>query len=220
VIPRRAALVAALVLAVAGLAVSVYAGTRPAVGPLVVPAFVAMGMLAWLYSGPPLRLCATGLGELDTALVVTGLVPFAGLALQDPALHGLRVLLLALVPPAALQVAMLLAIELPDAAGDARAGKRTLVVRWGGRCGARLYAGITATAFVVVPLLAAAGLPVLVAGAAALLAPVALWRIRRALHGDWRRPWRWEAFAFWAVGMLVATSAVELAAFLTLDLRR
>ena len=218
VIPRRAALVAALVLGAAGLAVSLYAGTRAGVGPLVVPAFVAMGVLAWFYSGPPLRLCGTGLGELDTALVVTGLVPFAALALQDPALHGLRVLLLALVPPAALQVAMLLAIELPDAAGDARAGKRTLVVRWGGWCGARLYAAVTAIPFLLLPLLAAAGLPVLVAVAAAVPAPVALWRIRRALHGDWRRPWRWEAFAFWAVALLVATSAAELAAFLVLNL--
>jgi 1,4-dihydroxy-2-naphthoate octaprenyltransferase len=217
VIPRRAALVAAIALAAVGLAVSLYIGTRPAVGPLVVAAFVAMGALAWVYSGPPLRLCATGLGELDTALVVTGLVPFAGLALQDPALHGLRLLLLALVPLAALQVAMLLAIELPDAAGDARAGKRTLVVRWGGWCGARLYAAMTTSAFVLLPLLAAAGLPVLVAGAAAVPAPVALWRIRRALHGDWRRPWRWEAFAFWAVALLVAATAAELGAFLVLD---
>jgi 1,4-dihydroxy-2-naphthoate polyprenyltransferase len=215
-IPRGAALVAALVLAAAGLAVSLYAGTRPHTGRLVVPALVAMGALAWAYSGPPVRLCATGLGELDTALVVTGLVPFVGLALQDPALHGLRVLLLALVPPTALQVAMLLAIEFPDAAGDARTGKRTLVVRWGGRCSARLYAAITAAPFLLMPLLAVAGLPVLVAGAAALPAPLALWRIQRALHGDWRRPWRWEAFGFWAVALLVVTSAAELVAFLIL----
>jgi 1,4-dihydroxy-2-naphthoate octaprenyltransferase len=186
----------------------------------VLPAFVAIAGLAWFYSAPPLRLCGTGLGELNTAVVVTGLVPFVGLHLQDPALRGLPVLLLALVPPAALQVAMLLAIEFPDAAGDGQVGKRTLVVRAGGWWGARLYAAVTAIAFLALPLLALAGLPVPVVVAAALPAPVAVWRIRRALHGDWRRPRRWEAFAFWAVALLVATSAAELAAFAALLLRR
>jgi 1,4-dihydroxy-2-naphthoate octaprenyltransferase len=219
-VPRGVALVAALTLAAAGLGLGAYAGARPGAGALVVPAFVAIGVLAWFYSAPPLRLCGSGLGELNTAVVVTGLVPFVGLHLQDPALRGLPVLLLALVPPAALQVAMLLAIELPDAAGDAQVGKRTLVVRAGGWWGARLYAAVTAGAFLALPLLALAGLPAAVAGAAALLAPVALWRIKRALHGDWRRPRRWEAFAFWAVALLVATSAAELAAFAALLPRR
>jgi 1,4-dihydroxy-2-naphthoate octaprenyltransferase len=215
-IPPGAALAAALVLAAGGLAATAYAGSRPQTGPLVVPALLLILVLAWEYSGPPLRLCGTGLGEIDTALVVTGLVPFVGLHLQDPGLRGLSVLALALVPPAALQVAMLLAIELPDARGDALAGKRTLVVRLGSRAGGRLYAAVTAAAFLALPLLALAGLPPRVAGAAALLAPIAWWRIRRVRHGDWRRPWRWEALAFWAVGLLVATSTAELVAFASL----
>jgi 1,4-dihydroxy-2-naphthoate octaprenyltransferase len=79
-----------------------------------------MLVLAWEYSAPPLRLHSTGLGELDTALVVTALVPFAGYYLQAPGLQALPLLLCAIAPLCALQFAMLLAIEFPDAAGDAR----------------------------------------------------------------------------------------------------
>jgi len=57
--------------------------------------------------------------RVATAAVVTGLVPLFGFALFAPAFDGARVLAIALVPVACLQVAMLLAIELPDAAGDA-----------------------------------------------------------------------------------------------------
>jgi 1,4-dihydroxy-2-naphthoate octaprenyltransferase len=211
-IPRGAALIAALVLAAVGLAASVALGARPGSGPLA-PVLALMFVLAWAYSAPPLRLCARGLGELDTALVVTALVPLAGLAAQAPGLQGLGTLLGAIAPLCALQFAMLIAIEFPDRAGDARAGKRTLVVRLGGWKGARLYALVTGLAFALLPALAFQGLPFLVIAAAALPAPLALWRIQRALHGDWRRVRRWEALTFWAVALLVMTTIAELAAF-------
>jgi 1,4-dihydroxy-2-naphthoate octaprenyltransferase len=214
VIPRGVALTTAIVLATIGLAATIHLGTRPGVGPLAAPALVAIAVLAWEYSAPPLRLCATGLGELDTALVVTALVPFVGLQLQAPALVGARTLVLAVAPLCALQFAMLLAIEFPDRAGDARTGKRTLIVRVGGRTGARLYAAVTVLAFAALPLLALAGLPVRVAIAAALPAPLAWWRARRAVHGDWRRARRWETLTFWAVALLVLTTIAELLAFL------
>lgn len=216
VIPRAAALVAALVLAAVGLGATAYLATRPGAGPWLLPALLAIFLLAWEYSAPPLRLCATGWGELDTALVVTALVPFVGLAVHAPGLDGWRILLPAVAPLCALQFAMLVAIELPDRAGDASTGKRTLVVRLGGWRGARLYAGVTALAFGALPLLAVVGLPAAVAGAAALPAPLAVWRIRRALHGDWRRVHRWETLTFWSVALLVATTSAMLVAFLWL----
>jgi 1,4-dihydroxy-2-naphthoate octaprenyltransferase len=213
-IPRGAALIAALVLAALGLGVSAQLAARPDAGPLLGPALLAIFVLAWEYSAPPLRLCARGVGELDTALVVTALVPFVGFHLQAPELAGWRTLLLAIAPLCALQFAMLLAIEFPDRAGDQQTGKRTLVVRLGGWRGARLYAAITALAFAGLPLLALAGLPPIVALAAAIPAPLALWRIRRTLHGDWRRMRRWEGLTFWAVALLVFTSVAELVGFL------
>jgi 1,4-dihydroxy-2-naphthoate polyprenyltransferase len=215
-VPRWAALAAALVLAAIGLTTSIAIAARADAGPLVLPGMLAMLLLAWEYSAPPLRLHSTGLGELDTAIVVTTLVPFAGYYLQLPALAGARVLLCAIAPLCALQFAMLLAIELPDAAGDRQVGKRTLVVRLGGYRGARLYAAVTLVAYLSLPALAWAGLPPLVAGAAALPFPIALWRIRRVLHGDWRRRWRWESVTFWAVALLVSTTVCELVAFAVL----
>lgn len=211
-LPRRAALIAALVLAATGLTFSVVLGIRHESGPLLLPLFVAMLVLAWEYSAPPLRLCATGFGELDTMLVVTALVPFAGFYVQTGSLEGARPIVLAALPLCALQLAMLLAIELPDAEGDVKTGKRTLVVRLGAARAARLYALVTALAYLALPLLVLFGLPARVAAAAALPAPVALWRIVRMLRGDGRVRAQWETITFWAVGLLVATSACELAA--------
>lgn len=214
-VPPGAALAAALVLLALGLVVTGVLGAS-GVGPLVVPALVVTAALAWAYSAPPLRLHSSGLGELNVALVVTGLVPFVGFHLQAPDLRGLPVLLLACLPLMLLQVAMLLAIEFPDAEGDRAVGKRTLLVRLGGERTARLYLGILAAIYLTLPLLVLAGLPGRVALAAGLLAPVGLWRMARLWLGDHRQPGRWAGLTFWAVAMLVLTSAAELLAVLSL----
>ncbi len=144
------------------------------------PTLLAIFALAWEYSAPPLRLCASGAGELDTAIVVTGLVPWLAFSLQAPDLVGLETLLAAIAPPALLQIAMLIAIQFPDAAGDAATGKRTLVVRLGAARAARLYVAITLGAYMWLPIAAGfLGLPIMVAFAGALPIPIALWRIVR-----------------------------------------
>ncbi|HEY0478531.1 MAG TPA: prenyltransferase [Kofleriaceae bacterium] len=211
-LPRSVALVAAI--AFAALGVGLGAWTARGAGAWPGPILGAIAVLAWEYSAPPLRLCATGLGELDTAIVVTGLVPLLGFALQAPDLAGGRLLAVALVPPFLLQIAMLLAIEFPDAAGDAATGKRTLVVRLGAARAARLYAAITAAAFAWLPVAGLLGLPARVALCAAIPAPLALWRIARiAEHRD---PAAFARLTTFAVVLLVATSLGELAAFVTL----
>jgi 1,4-dihydroxy-2-naphthoate polyprenyltransferase len=211
-LPREVALVAALVLALAGISISVWLAFAGA-GALTLPVLVAILVLAWSYSAPPARLCARGAGELATAVVVTLLVPVLAFYLQAPDLAGARVLLAAVIPPALLQFAMLLAIELPDAAGDAATGKRTLVVRLGAVRAVHLYIATTALAFLWLPVGMTLGLPAGVALAAALPAPVALWRIAR-ITADHRDPSRFERMTFFAVFLLVATSAAELVAFL------
>jgi 1,4-dihydroxy-2-naphthoate octaprenyltransferase len=109
---------------------------------------------------------------------------------------------------------MLLSIEFPDAAGDAAAGKRTLVVRLGAERAAALYQAVVAAAYLALPLLVAAGLPLIVAGAALLTSPIAVFQIARMRRGAFRDPARWESLAFWTVALLIATSTAELAAFL------
>ncbi|MDQ3335917.1 MAG: prenyltransferase [Myxococcota bacterium] len=211
-LPRHVALVAAIVLAVLGSVTTLFLD-----GPYTLPTYALILVLAWEYSAPPLRLCATGLGELDTAIVVTVLVPWVAFYLQAPDLVGLRMLAISIVPLALLQIAMLLAIEFPDAAGDAATGKRTLVVRLGAAHAAKLYVAITAAAYLWLPIAYALGLPARVAAAAAIPAPIALWRIAR-VAADHRDPLAYERLTFFAVFLLVATSAAMLVAFVTLSM--
>lgn len=207
----RVALVAARVFAGLGLGLS--AAVAVVAGPALLPLLLAIGALAWAYSAPPLRLCASGAGELDTALVVTVLVPLLACLLQAPAAADLRLLGLVVVAPALLQFAMLLAIEVPDAAGDARTGKRTLVVRLGGRRAAQLYAATTAAAFAWLPIAYALGLPARVAALTAFLAPVAAWRVAR-IAAELHVPSAYERLTLCAVALLVMTSLAELAGLL------
>jgi 1,4-dihydroxy-2-naphthoate octaprenyltransferase len=212
-LPRRVALVAAIVLAALGLVTSVLLSTDAP--PWTMPTLLAILALAWEYSAPPLRLCASGAGEIDTAIVVTGLVPWLAFSLQAPDLVGLETLLAAIVPPALLQIAMLIAIQFPDAAGDAATGKRTLVVRLGAASAARLYVAITLGAYMWLPIAAGfLGLPILVAFAGAIPIPIALWRIVRI--AEHRERTAFERLTFFAVFLLVATAACELIAFAAL----
>ena len=179
---------------------------------------ILAALLAWFYSAPPLALHSRGLGEVTTALVVTGLTPLAGFLLQvgggGGAGRGLVVLGAALWPLAALQFAMLLAIEFPDAAGDAAVGKRTLVVRLGGPGAAALYRAVLVAAYGALPLFLVAGAPRPVMVAAGATAPLAAWQFWRLGRGAWSNARRWEGLAFCGVATLVATAALELAAFL------
>ena len=210
-LPIRVALITALVLAAAGVATTIAIAATGA-GDLALPTLAIVLVLAWTYSAPPVRWCARGLGELDTALVVTVLVPWLGFYLQAPNLAGATQLALTVVSPALLQCAMLLAIEFPDAAGDAAVGKRTLVVQLGAPLAARLYQTITAIAFAWPIVGYALGLPRLVAAALLAPAPIAIWRIARI--GDHANRDAFERLTFFAVLLVVATSAAALAAWL------
>jgi 1,4-dihydroxy-2-naphthoate octaprenyltransferase len=211
-LPPVVALVAALALAAVALGAVARFATGP-FSPSVAPQVLLMLALSWAYSAPPLRLHSRGLGELTTAAVVTLLVPWLGFVLQ---IGGVRRLLpLAVIPLCAFQFAMLLAIEFPDAVGDAAAGKRTLVVRLGGAWAARLYVAIISAAYLTLPLWVHHGLPPRFAIAAATTAPLAAWQVTRVAGGAWREPARWESIAFGSVALLVTTALVELLAAVT-----
>jgi 1,4-dihydroxy-2-naphthoate octaprenyltransferase len=88
------------------------------------------------------------------------------------------------------------------------------VVRLGAARAAKLYAAVTALAYLWLPIAVGLGLPARVALCAALPAPVAAWRIARI--GEHRDPAAYERLTFFAVFLLVATSLAELVAFATL----
>jgi 1,4-dihydroxy-2-naphthoate polyprenyltransferase len=179
-------------------------------GALALP-LVLVAFLSWEYSAPPLRLCASGAGELTTAIVVTGLVPWLAFQLQAPDLRGAATLLLAIVPLALLQLAMLLAIEFPDEAGDRATGKGTLVVRLGAARAARLSVACMVLAYAWLPFAVLLGLPARVALVAAAPVPIAIWRIVRI--ADHRDRSAFERLTFSAVLLLVATALATLAGF-------
>lgn len=114
---------------------------------------IALGVL---YSVPPVFLAGRGLGETAVGIGF-GLLPVCGSAWLQTGSVGATEILLA-VPVSAWVANILLVNEIPDAAADARAGKRTLPVRLGASGAAVVYAGISALAAV-----AGAGL-VVVAG--------------------------------------------------------
>lgn len=168
--------------------------------------------LAWSYSAPPLRLHASGLGEVAGALLLAGLTPLVGYHLQGG--RDLAGAALMLAPLVALQAAMLIVVSLPDAPGDAAAGKRTLAVRIGTGAAARAAVAAHAVAYAAVAGLGLAGAPRAATLGYAVWAPVAAWRARALLGGAGTDPARWDRAAFWAIGLVVGSAGTVAAAVL------
>ena len=109
--------------------------------------------LGVLYSVPPVFLAGRGLGETAVGIGF-GLLPVCGSAWLQTGSVGATEVLLA-VPVSVWVANILLMNEVPDAAADAQAGKRTLAVRLGASGAAVVYAGTS-----VLAALACAGLVV------------------------------------------------------------
>jgi 1,4-dihydroxy-2-naphthoate octaprenyltransferase len=130
--------------------------------------FGAAGVtLGVLYSAPPVRLSARGLGEAAVG-VGFGVLPVTGAAwLQSGSLDWGGLLLS--LPVALWVVNILLVNEIPDAAADGATGKRTLVVRLGVNGTRDLYVLLNVLAALCVAAAVAVGLVPLPAAAAAPL---------------------------------------------------
>jgi 1,4-dihydroxy-2-naphthoate octaprenyltransferase len=137
---------------------------------------VALGVL---YSAPPARLSARGLGEAAVG-VGFGVLPVTGAAwLQSGALEW-GGLLLSL--PVALWVANILLVnEIPDIAADGATGKRTLVVRLGPEGTRSLYVSLGTLAALCILAAVAEGLVPLAAAAAAPLLFLAAFGVARGM---------------------------------------
>jgi 1,4-dihydroxy-2-naphthoate octaprenyltransferase len=101
-------------------------------------------LLGLLYSLPRVQLSARGIGEVAVATGL-GVLPVLGAVwLQTGAVDAGAIVIC--LPVSAWVGAILIINEVPDVEADRRAGKRTLVVRWGARGARLIYGALTAVA--------------------------------------------------------------------------
>jgi len=122
----------------------VVSGVSPPTLMWVAASAVALG---WMYSSPPARLNARGLGEATIAVGTGFAVPVVGYVAAAGALD--ETLLLASAPLMLYGFVLSLCLELPDMEVDASHGKRTLVVALGRRRAVLLAVLATAAASVI-----------------------------------------------------------------------
>lgn len=169
---------------------------------------LSMLFLAWSYSSPPLRLHTRGLGEPTVAVVVPLLTPLSAFVIQTGELSWYPILLS--IPLCFLQLAMLLTLEFPDAAGDSRVGKRSWTVVFGARAVARLSAAFIVLAFSTSFASAALGIPDAVVWAWLCLTPLGGLQLLRTLAGGWRRRDAWESLCFGSVALFFFAIVCDL----------
>jgi len=107
-------------------------------GPVVVAIGLASMAAGLAYTGGPLPLAYNGLGDVFV-MAFFGFVAVCGTAFVQ-ALYVPSIAWLASVPIGALATAILVVNNVRDFEGDSRAGKTTLVVRFGREAGVREYA--------------------------------------------------------------------------------
>jgi 1,4-dihydroxy-2-naphthoate polyprenyltransferase len=181
-------------------------------------ALLAALALAWAYSAPPLRLHSRGLGEIDTAVITTMLVPFIGYQLQAGRIDPIVVT--AVAPLFLLQFAMLIAVEFPDEMGDAAVGKRTLVVRIGGQKAGLLYVFTLGVHYALIPVWNTFGMPSLVAASLLATFPIAIYLWVLVAGGGDRHRIPWNRVAFLSTALLAGSAVLELTTFIHVAARR
>jgi 1,4-dihydroxy-2-naphthoate octaprenyltransferase len=153
-------------------------------------------VLAWGYSGWPLKLEYRGLGELDVALVLNILVPLFGYRLQFGEYRASYLLLL-LLPLAAIEHARMMIMNMPDRVSDEKVGKKTFVVRIGILRSIHVYTVINTIAYCSLVLFwgKVAHIILLLLLCSAILC---IWIIYRLYKGDWQDYKRMYYIPFWA----------------------
>ncbi len=128
-----------------GLAIAVGAYLTLIAGPVVVAIGLASIAAGLAYTGGPFPLAYNGLGDVFVMLFF-GFVAVCGTAYVQ-ALFVPSLAWAAAVPIGALATAILVVNNVRDCEGDARAGKKTLVVRFGRENGVREYAALSFAAY-------------------------------------------------------------------------
>lgn len=169
---KLAALVAAVVAAVAGLALTV------AVGPELLLVGAASFAAGYFYTGSSTPYGYHGLGEVFVFCFFGVVATVGSTYVQVEAVTLLAVG--ASLPVGFLATALLVVNNLRDIPGDAAAGKRTLAVRMGDEPTRVLYVTLLVAAVLAVPVLALSRPPALVA---LVVTPLAVPLLRRVLGG-------------------------------------
>ena len=198
-LPRRTALFAALTcLAIlASITVLIIANINLTVVTIFIMLIAFIGAL--FYSTPPLKLEASGYGELIVSIIVAFLVPSFAFVLQAGEIH--RLVPMTTFPLTTLHLAMLLAFELPDYANDFKYGKRTIMIRLGWEKGMLLHNILIFTSYLLLVIAAFFGLPNLIWIPVMFTFPIGLiqfWQMRRIASGA--KP-NWNALTIIAISL-------------------
>ena len=168
--------------ALASLTVLLLRDALPSAAMILIMTLAFLG--AFFYSVPPVRLIASGYGELVAALIVANLLPVFAFMLQTGDFH--RLLAMTTFPLTALCLAMSINLELPDYATDMKYEKRTLLVRIGWQNGMRLHSGLILIAFLLFGLDLVFGLPLHIVFPVFFVFPVGIydiWQMRKIADG-------------------------------------
>ncbi|HET6810412.1 MAG TPA: UbiA family prenyltransferase [Acidimicrobiales bacterium] len=183
-VSRRAMLTGCIGLYVMAVGIGAYLAAARGWGLLGIGAVGVFLSLA--YTAPPFRLVHRGLGEPVTALGF-GPVMAVGTFYACAGRWSWETVLASI--PVAILIALVLYVnQIPDRAGDAAAGKRTLIVRWSPSAVQTGYAASVVAAFVAVVAEAAAGVTPLWTLLALLPAPMAV-KVWRGMRSHYDRPY-------------------------------
>ena len=155
------------------------------------PALLAIGVVGFIvglgYTAPPLKLVYRGLGEVAVALGFGPLMLLGAYVVQTRGALSWEPVVASI--PIALLVALILYVnEIPDRRGDARAGKRTLPVRFSRAAVIGGWRGSVVAAYLAVIAGVLLGLLPIPALLALLTIPVAL-RVDRGLEPNYDNPY-------------------------------
>ena len=180
------------------------------------PALLAIGVIGFIvglgYTAPPLKFVYRGLGEIAVAvgfgpLMLLGayVVQTRGVLTWEPVIASL---------PIALLVALILYVnEIPDRRGDARAGKRTLPVRWSKASVIGGYNLAATAAYVILVAGVAVGLLPIPALLTLLTVPLAL-KVSRGLAPNYDNPYGLMAIMATNIKVHLYAGALLLLAYL------